>query len=49
MVALSERLERAARDTDVRELERILEQAEETDRRSDALARELGLNECATN
>jgi hypothetical protein len=47
VVELSERLERAARDRDVAELQEILAEAEESERRSDRLARELRLDDCA--
>ena len=47
VVELSERLERAARDRDVAELQKILAEAEASEERSDRLARELGLDRCA--
>lgn len=47
VVALSERLARAARAGDVAELETILAEAQESERRSDRIARELGLDDCA--
>lgn len=47
VVELSSRLEKAARDADAEELEQILREAQESERRSDRVARDLGFVECA--
>jgi hypothetical protein len=47
VVELSDRLERAARDRDAEELQKILREAQASDRRSDQIAKRLGLDECA--
>ena len=49
VVALSRRLERAAREADSEALEQILEEARDSEERSDRVARDLGFEECAEN
>jgi hypothetical protein len=49
VVALSRRLERAAREADSEALEQILQEARDSEERSDRVARNLGFDECAEN
>lgn len=47
VVALSRRLEKAAEEADAEALEQILQEARDSEERSDRVARDLGFDECA--
>jgi hypothetical protein len=47
VVALSRRLEEAAEEADAEALEQILQEARDSEDRSDRVARDLGFDECA--
>jgi hypothetical protein len=47
VVALSRRLEKAAEEADADALEQILQEARDSEERSDRVARDLGFDECA--